>query len=108
MALDKHDQIYFSNNQQVFRLDQGGNLETLWHTDDKDIIGLAVDQQTLTVTLEQHDGYEINTMDLSGRNAKKRFIANNAGNMLINASHDNKQFLYLTEPKRKRTLVRLR
>ncbi|MGO2127789.1 MAG: winged helix-turn-helix domain-containing protein [Pseudoalteromonas prydzensis] len=108
MALDKHDQIYFSNNQQVFRLDQGGNLETLWHTDDKDIIGLAVDQQTLTVTLEQHDGYEINTMDLSGRNVKKRFIANNAGNMLINASHDNKQFLYLTKPKRKRTLVRLR
>ena len=108
MALDKHDQIYFSNNKQVFRLDQDGNFAQVWHADDSDIIGLAVDEQTLSITLEQEDGYELNMLDLQSAHSEIRHIANEKGNMLINASHDNTQLLYLTEPKRKRTLVRLR
>ncbi|WP_392343885.1 winged helix-turn-helix domain-containing protein [Pseudoalteromonas prydzensis] len=108
MALDKHDQIYFSNNKQVFRLDQDGKFEQLWRTDHHDIIGLAVDEQILNITLEQEAGYQLNQLNLQTARSEIRHIANEKGNMLINASHDSTQFLYLTEPKRTRTLVRLR
>lgn len=108
MALDKHDQIYFSNDKQVFRLDQDGNFAQVWHTDDSDIIGLAVDDQTLNITSEQEQGYQLTQLNLQSARSEIHHIANEKGNMLINASHDSTQFLYLTEPKRTRTLVRLR
>nr|WP_211183686.1 winged helix-turn-helix domain-containing protein [Pseudoalteromonas arctica] len=108
MALDKHDQIYFSNNKQVFRLDQDGNFAQVWHADDSDIIGLAVDEQTLNITSEQEQGYQLTQLNLQSARSEIHHIENEKGNMLINASHDSTQFLYLTEPKRTRTLVRLR
>ena len=108
MALDKHDQIYFSNNKQVFRLDQDGNFAQVWHADDSDIIGLAVDEQTLNITSEQEEGYQLTQLNLQSAHSEIHHIDNEEGNMLINASHDSTQFLYLTAPKRTRTLVRLR
>ncbi|CAM4013508.1 MULTISPECIES: winged helix-turn-helix domain-containing protein [Pseudoalteromonas] len=108
MALDKYDRVYFSNNKQVFRLAHDNSFEQLWQADDNDIIGLAVDDQTLNITSEQHDGYLLTMLNLHSARSEVRHIVNEKGNMLINASHDSTQFLYLTKPKRTRTLVRLR
>jgi len=107
MDIDEQDQVYFSNEKQVFKLNKKNELETVWQSPAKEIIDLTAEATMMTVTLADKDGYVMNEIDFkTGRN-KTIFNGKDDGKMLINASHDYQQFLYLTEPKRTRTLVRL-
>ncbi|WP_176372511.1 hypothetical protein [Pseudoalteromonas sp. A601] len=107
MDIDEQDQVYFSNEKQVFRLNKNNELETVWQSPIKEIIGLSAEVSTMTVTLADRDGYVMNEIDLKTGSNRAIFTGKDDGKMLINASHDFQQFLYLTEPKRTRTLVRL-
>ncbi|WP_308807878.1 winged helix-turn-helix domain-containing protein [Pseudoalteromonas sp. SWYJZ12] len=107
MDIDERDLVYFSNDKQVFRLNEKNELEIIWESPTKEIIGLAVHETVMTVTLADKDGYEMNEIDFNTGRSKAIFKGKDDGEMLINASHDFQQFLYLTEPKRIRTLVRL-
>lgn len=107
MDIDDQDQVYFSNEKQVFRLNKNKELETVWQSPTKEIIGLSAGVTMMTVTLADKDGYVMNEIDFKTGSNKTIFSGKDDGKMLINASHDFQQFLYLTEPKRTRTLVRL-
>jgi hypothetical protein len=88
-------------------LNKNKALETVWQSPTKEIIGLSAGATMMTVTLADKDGYEMNEIDFKTGSNKTIFNGKDDGKMLINASHDFQQFLYLTEPKRTRTLVRL-
>ncbi|SIR32163.1 WD40-like Beta Propeller Repeat [Shewanella morhuae] len=107
MDLDEHDQVYFSNDKQVFRLNHNADIEEVWQTGDQHISGVSINNNNLVLKLDQDEKYEIVNINLLDGTSDVLFTGNDKHKMLINASHDYKEFLYLTEPKRKKTLVRL-
>ncbi len=106
MSLDDDDQIYFSNHNTVYRY-QNFEAIPVWQSKAPGIIGVRVWMDTLTITLEHELYYQfvyINTKTMAETQTK---ISKQPELMLINASHDTRQLLYLTRPQRKRSLVRL-
>ena len=107
MDLDDKDQIYFSNSNEVFRVNSDGDIELIWQSQQDEIIGIAVEKQQLAITLEQPHSIKYQTIDLVSSNSKSWQLTAPKQHMLINASHDLNEFLYLTDPKRTRKLVKL-
>lgn len=106
LSLDQQDRIYFSNGQTVYRVNNG-EFDALWQSASKDIIGLTVNKDTLHITHESNGEYHLSEHNILTEKTSRVKIGDNKGKMLINASPDYETFLYLTEPKRKKSLVRL-
>lgn len=107
LDLDENDALYVSNERTVFKLDSSGLFNPVWQSVDNDIIGLNAAHGVLNVIHEQEHNYlrsQVNLHDLSVKQSK---IGDKHSKMLINATDDFSQLLFLTEPKRKRELVRL-
>jgi DNA-binding winged helix-turn-helix (wHTH) protein len=107
MDLDEHDQVYFSNDKQVFRLKHNAEIEEVWLTDRQHISGVSINNNHMVLKLDQDEEYKIVNINLLDGTSDVLLTGNDKHRMLINASHDYQAFLYLTEPKRKKTLVRL-
>ena len=107
MDLDDKDQIYFSNSNEVFRVNSDGDIELIWQSQQDEIIGIAVEKQQLAITLEQPHSIKYQTIDLVSSDSESWQLTAPKQHMLINASHDLNEFLYLTDPKRTRKLVKL-
>jgi DNA-binding winged helix-turn-helix (wHTH) protein/Tol biopolymer transport system component len=107
MDLDELDQVYFSNDKQVFRLKHNAEIEEVWLTDGQHISGVSINNNNMVLKLDQDEEYEIVNINLLDGTSDVLLTGNNKHNMLINSSHDYQEFLYLTAPKRKKTLVRL-
>jgi DNA-binding winged helix-turn-helix (wHTH) protein/Tol biopolymer transport system component len=105
--LDAKDQLYFSDKQSAFYLSQSGEAKPLWYSPDKDILGLRVHNDTLRIIRENESEYVLTEFDLLNHTQQTSLIGNNANKMLINTTDDFNKLLFLTEPKRLRTLVRL-
>ena len=107
MDLDEQDQIYFSNSNEVFRVNSRGDIETVWQAANNDIIGISVSNQQLAVTMEYADKVSFQRIDLATAKTERWQLAQPKQHMLINSAHDLSEFLYLTEPIRTRKLVKL-
>lgn len=107
MDLDEQDQIYFSNSNEVFRVNSHGDIETVWQAANNDIIGISVSNQQLAVTMEYADKVSFQRIDLATAKTERWQLAQPKQHMLINSAHDLSEFLYLTEPIRTRKLVKL-
>ncbi|MEZ7278186.1 winged helix-turn-helix domain-containing protein [Pseudoalteromonas sp. 68 DY56-GL68] len=107
MDLDEQDQIYFSNSNEVFRVNRHGDIETVWQAANNDIIGISVSNQQLAVTMEYADKVSFQRIDLVTAKTERWQLAQPKQHMLINSAHDLSEFLYLTEPIRTRKLVKL-
>lgn len=105
--LDAQDQLYFSDKQSAFYLSQSGEAKPLWHSPEKDIMGLRVQNETLRVVRENKSKYVLTEFNLLNNTEQTSPIGNNVNKMLINTTDDFNKLLFLTEPKRLRTLVRL-
>ncbi|MCF7498654.1 winged helix-turn-helix domain-containing protein [Pseudoalteromonas sp. L1] len=107
MDLDEQDQIYFSNSNEVFRVNSHGDIETVWQAANNDIIGISVSNQQLAVTMEYADKVSFQRIDLVTAKTERWQLAQPKQHMLINSAHDLSEFLYLTKPIRTRKLVKL-
>ena len=107
MDLDEQDQIYFSNSNEVFRVNSRGDIETVWQAANNDIIGISVSNQQLAVTMEHADTINFQRIDLATAATESWQLTQPKQHMLINSAHDLTEFLYLTEPNRTRKLVKL-
>ncbi|WP_342343074.1 winged helix-turn-helix domain-containing protein [Shewanella salipaludis] len=107
LDLDEQDSLYVSNERTVFKLDSNGHFNPVWQSQDKDIIGLTAIHGMLNVIHELEAHYLRSQVNLLDQSVQQTEIGDKQGKMLINASEDFSQVLYLTEPKRKRELVRL-
>lgn len=107
MALDPKDQIYFSNSNNVFRISSNLKQEHVWSAIDEHISGLRVTDNTLTLRLDQENTFKLVTINMESGISDVIHRGTENGDMLINTSHDEQQFLYLSKPERTSNLVRL-
>jgi len=108
MGLDDSDRIYFANHEQVFRINDSGDVEPVWRSEQQSIAGVKVAGDIMSLVLEENDEYQIVEHSLLDGSQQVVFSGKDDGNMLTNSSHDNQQFLYLTKPELTKRLVRLR
>nr|WP_275446951.1 winged helix-turn-helix domain-containing protein [Pseudoalteromonas sp. Of7M-16] len=108
MSLDDKDTVYFSNESGVFKLSERNQVETVWESQNKGIIGVTAKENTLFVTVEKENEYTLLEHNLLSGDTREFPLGNKEQKMLINANHDYSQLLFLTEPKRNKTLVKLK
>ncbi|PCK30220.1 winged helix-turn-helix domain-containing protein [Pseudoalteromonas piscicida] len=107
MALDSTDQIYFANSNAVFRINSDSQQEHIWSATDEYISGVRVTDNTLSLRLDKDNDFKLVTINMLNGFTEVIHQGSENGDMLINTSHDEQQFLYLSKPKRTSDLVRL-
>lgn len=107
MALDEQDQIYFANNKDVFRINDHAQQEHIWSASEAQISGVRVANNKLTLRLDSEAHFKLMTINMDNGLTEVIHQGTENGDMLINTSNDQLQFLYLSKPERTSHLVRL-
>ena len=107
MSLNSEDQIFFTNSKAVFRVNSDLTQEEVWSTQYDYISGVRVAGNKLSLRLDKGNRFKLVTIDMETGTEEVVYKGAMDGDMLINMSHDEQEFLYLSKPKKTSELVRL-
>lgn len=107
LAIDDQDQVYFSIDDQVYRLNPDASASLVWQSNLNNIIGIQVTGNILYVYHEEQGQYLLSRFNWLDNTTEQVLIGDSNGKMLINSTDDGSQFWFLTEKKRQHSLVHL-
>ena len=108
MALDQQDNIYFTNDQELFKINSELKPERLWRSDWENTNILRISNNSILLNLSSDKHYKVSSISIENGDIETIYEGQKLATDLTNVSPDLAHYLFLSKPNFHSELVRLK